>query len=574
MRNAEVAAVFYEIADILELQGVPFKPQAYRRAAAAIEQLDGEIARAVETGSHKDIPGVGNAIAAKIEELVETGRLDYLDRLRAEVPEGLLEIMAIPDVGPKTAMLLHRELGISSVDELKEAAEAGRISALKGFGEKTQQRLLRGIKTLESKGRRSLLGEAAPVAQAYLEYLRGCVSADMMGVCGSLRRGKETIGDVDILVASRDPEDVANAFTGYQRVEEVIAKGATKSSVRLAGGFQVDLRVVDPDSCGAALQYFTGSKEHNVVIRKIGVEIGLKVNEYGVFDRTTDEKLAGANEEGVYAALGLPWIPPELREDQGEVDAAREGRLPDLVDASDIRGDLHIHTEWSDGSEAIGDIIAAAHSRDYDYIAITDHTQSLAIANGLSPDDLRRQIDAVRREEERQGGAVRVFAGTEVDILGDGSLDLPSAVLEDLDLVVASVHSRMKMSQREMTDRVITAIESGLVDVIGHPTGRIIGRREALQLDLERVFDAAAENDVAMEINCFPDRLDLRDVHCRLAKGRGVSMAIGTDSHSIRHLDYIGFGIVTARRGWLEKDDVLNSLGAKELEQRLQRRRT
>ena len=574
MRNAEVAAVFYEIADILELQGVPFKPQAYRRAAAAIEQLDGEIARAVETGSHKDIPGVGNAIAAKIEELVETGRLDYLDRLRAEVPEGLLEIMAIPDVGPKTAMLLHRELGISSVDELKEAAEAGRISALKGFGEKTQQRLLRGIKTLESKGRRSLLGEAAPVAQAYLEYLRGCVSADMMDVCGSLRRGKETIGDLDILVASRDPEDVANAFTGYQRVEEVIAKGATKSSVRLAGGFQVDLRVVDPDSCGAALQYFTGSKEHNVVIRKIGVEIGLKVNEYGVFDRTTDEKLAGANEEGVYAALGLPWIPPELREDQGEVDAAREGRLPDLVDASDIRGDLHIHTEWSDGSEAIGDIIAAAHSRDYDYIAITDHTQSLAIANGLSPDDLRRQIDAVRREEERQGGAVRVFAGTEVDILGDGSLDLPSAVLEDLDLVVASVHSRMKMSQREMTDRVITAIESGLVDVIGHPTGRIIGRREALQLDLERVFDAAAENDVAMEINCFPDRLDLRDVHCRLAKGRGVSMAIGTDSHSIRHLDYIGFGIVTARRGWLEKDDVLNSLGAKELEQRLQRRRT
>ncbi|UCE44909.1 MAG: DNA polymerase/3'-5' exonuclease PolX [Methanobacteriota archaeon] len=573
MRNAEVAAVFYEIADLLELQGVAFKPQAYRRAASAIEQLDIDIEKAVQDGSHRNVPGVGEAIAKKIEELVGTGRLDYLERLRSEVPPGLLEVLAIPDVGPKTAMLLYSELGISNLAELKEAAEAGRIRDLKGFGDRADERILRGIRTLESKGHRALLGEAAPVAADYLTHMKSRMSLDQISICGSLRRGKETIGDIDLLVGSNDAGRVTEAFAQYELVDQVIASGSTKTSVSLEGGFQVDLRVVEPASYGAALQYFTGSKEHNVLIRKIGVEKGLKVNEYGVFERTTSEKVAGEDEEEVYEALGLPWIPPELREDQGEIDAARDRRLPRLVDATEIRGDFHIHTDWSDGSETIKDIAIAAAAKGHEYIAITDHTRNLAIANGLSPQKLRHQIDAVRTAEEELEGRVRVFAGTEVDILGDGTLDMPSTVLNGLDVVIASVHSRLKMERREMTERIVRAIESGLVDIIGHPTGRIIGRRDSALMDLEKVFDAAEANDVAMEINCFPDRLDLKDVHCRLAKEKGVTVAIGTDSHSARHLDYIGFGITTARRGWLENGDVLNTLSAAEVEKRLGGRR-
>ncbi|UCE81404.1 MAG: DNA polymerase/3'-5' exonuclease PolX [Methanobacteriota archaeon] len=574
MQNSYVASVFYEIAALLELQGVAFKPQAYRRAASAIEQLEIDIAAAVEAGTHRSIPGVGDAIAKKIEELVETGKLDYLDRLRSETPPGLLEVMAVPDMGPKSAMKLYRELGISSLDELKRAAESGKISRLKGFGERADERILRGIQTLESKGSRALLGEAVPIAKDYLEYMKNCVSPIQISICGSLRRGKETIGDVDLLVGSTATAAVTKAFTEYELVDEVVASGTTKTSVRLAGGFQVDLRVIDPNSFGAALQYFTGSKEHNVLIRKLGMEKGLKVNEYGVFERDNDAMLAGGDEEGVYEALGLPWIAPELREDSGEIDAARHGRLPRLVDTSEINGDFHVHTDWSDGSETIDDIVTASKARGYDYVAITDHTQSLTIANGLSPTRVRRQIKAVRQVEKAHEGSIRVFAGTEVDILADGSLDLPSDVLKELDIVIASVHSRLKMAPRELTTRVVTAIESGLVDILGHPTGRIIGRREASQMNLEKVLEAAEENGVAMEINSFPDRLDLRDAHCRLAKDRGVMMAIGTDSHSVRHLDYLGLGIITARRGWLEKGNVMNTLETAALEKLLRGRRS
>ncbi len=573
MRNRDVSAVFYEIADILELQGVQFKPQAYRRAAAAIEQLDVEITSAVANGSHREIPGVGAAIAKKIEELVRTGNLEYLEQLRAETPPGLLEIIRVPDIGPKTAAALQKELGISSLEELKEAALAGRVRQLKGFGERTEERILSGIRTLESKGRRAYLGEALPVAEACVEYLKGQLHLEHIQICGSLRRGKETIGDIDILVGSVDSNATTEAFVRYDPVEEVIVSGPTKTSVRLVGGLQVDLRVVEPSSYGAALQYFTGSKEHNVLVRKLGIEKGLKVNEYGVFDRDSGRTIAGDTEDGVYGALGLPWIPPELREDAGEIDAARQGTLPELLRTSDVNGDLHVHSDWSDGSDTIDDIVSEVATRGYSFIAITDHTQSLTIANGLPPEKVLAQIDSIRSAEQRVGGRVRVFAGSEVDILADGSLDLPSSVLKELDLVIASVHSRLRMGQEEMTDRIVTAIQSGEVDIIGHPTGRIIGRRDPAQMDFAAVLEAAKDSGVMMEINSFPDRLDLRDAHCRMAKEAGVMMSIGTDAHSIRHLDYLGFGIITARRGWLERGDVLNTLDAAGVEKRLRGRR-
>ncbi|MCJ7489052.1 MAG: DNA polymerase/3'-5' exonuclease PolX, partial [Thermoplasmata archaeon] len=518
MRNSEVALVFYEIADLLELQGLPFKPQAYRRAASAIEQVEVDIEQMVDEGRHRDIPGVGVAIAKKIEELVRTGELDYLKKLRIETPPGLVEMLSIPDVGPRTAMLLHRELGIASVDELKEAALNHRLRGLRGFGEKTEERILQGIGVLESRGGRMLLGEALPVAEAYVEHLRSRLSIETISICGSLRRGRETIGDIDILVGSGDSEDVTSAFVDYPAVENVLLSGSTKSSVEIQGGLQVDLRVVELESYGAALQYFTGSKEHNVRVRRLGVEMGLKVNEYGVFERSSNRRVAGDSEHGVYESLGLTFIPPELREDSGEIDASRSLELPELVDASDVRGDLHVHSDWSDGSDPIEAIVAAAARLQYSFIAITDHTESLTIANGLTPERLGKQVDAIRRVQELHGDGIQVLAGTEVDIKADGSLDLPSSVLKDLDIVIGSVHSRMKMDSKEMTERVTNAMESGLVDIIGHPTGRIIGRRDPVKLDIQRIFDVARETDVAMEINAFPDRLDLRDAHCRLAK--------------------------------------------------------
>ena len=569
MGNSDVARIFYEIADMLELQGVSFKPQAYRRAASAIEQLEIDIEDAVRDGRHKEIPGVGAAIAKKIEEIVETGRLSYLDKLKAELPPGLLDILTVPDVGPKTAMLLFRELGISSVADLKEAAESHRLRALKGFGARAEERILQGIRTLEASGGRTLLGEALPVARAYLKHLTDEFPSAQASICGSLRRGRETIGDLDLLIASEEPDPVVETFASYDLVSTVLAKGSTKSSVRLQNGLQVDLRVVAPSSYGAALQYFTGSKEHNVVIRKIGVERGLKVNEYGVFERDSERPVAGEAEDAVYESLGLQWIPPELREDAGEVAAAREGKLPALIDQSDVRGDFHVHTEWSDGSDSIETVVSAAASRGYEFVAITDHSQSLTIANGLSPEKLRKQIKEVRRIGEVYADRMMVLSGSEVDIKPDGALDYPPSILDELDMVIASVHSKMKMPKAEMTRRITNALESGHVDILGHPTARIIGRRNPVELDMEEVLQVAADTGVAMEINAFPDRLDLRDVHCRLAKEFGVPVAIGTDSHSIRHLEYLELGIITARRGWLGKQDVLNTLSPGEIRRRL-----
>ena len=573
MDNKEVAAVFYEVADILDLQGIAFKPIAYRRAARSLESLDEDLNRLASEGKLEEIPGVGKSVAKKIEEILNTGKLSYLEKIRAQIPPGLLEILAVPDVGPKTAMMLYKELGIATLEQLKQAAQDHRLRDLKGFGEKTEGRILQGIRTLESKGSRILLGEAYPVADAYIGYIRSSASIELISAAGSLRRGKETVGDIDLLVGADNPAGVMDSFVSYPDVKEVLMKGPTKSSVVLKNNLQVDIRAVETRSFGAALQYFTGSKDHNVATRRIGVDLGYKLNEYGVFERDSGRMVAGATEEEVYQVLGLPWIPPELREDDGEIDAARKGRLPLLVEGSNVKGDLHVHTDWSDGLNSIKEVMSAARSRGHQYVAITDHSQSLKITNGLTPERLRKQVVAVKKADEEAAGGMKVLAGSEVDIKADGSLDYPKSLLEDLDIVIGSVHSRFKMDRAEMTKRIVTAIGSGMIDILGHPTGRLIGERDPYELDLEKVFEAAKDAKTCLEVNCFPDRLDLRDAHCRLARGAGVMVALGTDSHRTDHMGYLKFGVITARRGWLEDEDVLNTKNSKELVAYLRRRR-
>jgi len=568
MENADVARIFYEIADLLDLQGIAFKPIAYRKAASSIEQLEEPIQKIAEEGKLKEIPGVGESIVKKIEEILKTGKLDYLEKLRTEVPRGLVALVSIPEVGPKTAMILYKELGITTVEQLKTALEEHKLRGLKGFGEKTEDRIMQGIKILESKGGRMLLGEAYPVASAYVEYLKES-RLSLVSVAGSLRRGKETIGDIDILVGHDDPSTAMDIFTHYPLVASVVMKGPTKSSVRLKDGPQVDVRVVATKSWGAALQYFTGSKEHNVAIRSIGVKMGLRLSEYGVFERDSGKMIAGATEEDVYKVFGLPVMAPELRENGGELEAAREGKLPKVVELEDVKGDLHVHTNWSDGSSTLKEVISAAVSRGYEYICISDHSQSLRIANGMSLDRIRKQLVAVKKAEQDSRGKIRLFTGSEVDIKADGSLDYPRALLNELDVVIGSVHSRFRMSKQEMTSRIVKAIESGSMDILGHPTGRVIGRRDPYEIDFDKVFDSAKSAGVSMELNSFPDRLDLRDVHCRMAKDAGLRIAIDTDSHNVSHLANIRFGVITAKRGWVEAKDVLNTLGAKELVKRL-----
>ena len=573
MDNQGVAAAFYEIADLLDLQGVAFKPAAYRRAARNIESMEEDINKLASEGKVKDIEGVGEAMAKKIDEMLTTGKLRYLEELRSQLPEGLLDVLRVPDVGPRTAMVLYKELGITSLQQLKEAAAAKRLRGLKGFGEKTEQRILQGIDTLEAKGKRTLLGEALPVAEEYVEHLRASRTLDKISIAGSLRRGKETVGDIDILVGDDEPSAIMESFVAYPKVSEILMKGPTKSTVRLKNGLQVDIRAVETNSYGAALCYLTGSKEHNVYMRKVGVEMGLKLNEYGLFERDSGKMVAGATEEEVYEALGFRYIDPELRENSGEFAASREGRLPKLVKRDDVRGDFHVHTEWSDGSNTIQQVADSAAKRGYEFVTITDHSQSMKIAGGLSPEDLRKQIAEVRKADSAAGGRLRVLAGTEVDIKSDGSLDFPKALLKDLDVVVASVHSRFKMDKDEMTKRVVAAVESGTIDILGHPTGRLIGERTGYQLDLQKVFEAARSSGVSMEINSFPNRLDLGDINCRTAKEAGVRMAIGTDSHHVDQMGFIRLGVITARRGWLEAKDVLNTVKAKDLDRHLRGRR-
>ncbi|HVO77478.1 MAG TPA: DNA polymerase/3'-5' exonuclease PolX [Methanomassiliicoccales archaeon] len=565
MRNAEVASIFYQIADLLDLEGVQFKPTAYRKAARSIESLSEDIADVRKRGELRKVPGVGEAIEKKIEEIVDTGHLAYLDELKEEYPAGLLQVMSVPDIGPKTAVRLYKELKVTNLADLKKAAQEHRIRELKGFGEKSEQSILHGIEILERRSGRMLLGYAYPIAESIVEYLKKKANTENVSLAGSLRRMKETIGDLDILMGTDDPRWAMDIFTSHPEVAEIVVRGDKKVTVRLQSGVQVDLRVAKEVEYGAAQQYFTGSKDHNIVLRQMAIDRGWKLNEYGLFEKDSGKVVAREKEEDIYKALGLEIMPPEIRENTGEVEASLNHRLPKLVELKEIKGDFHVHTNASDGNATMEEIAYACKRRGYEYVGITDHSEGLKVANGLSVERLKGNVD-VARNLSKLLPEVKVLIGAEVEIEDDGTLGYPDSVLKDLDFVLGSVHSKFNMSEKEMTERVLTALSNDYITILGHPTGRVLEQREPYALDLDRVMRAAKDNGVCLELNAFPERLDLKDAHCRKAKEIGVKVAIGTDSHAVGHLDNMLYGVATARRGWLEKNDLLNTMSIKDLE--------
>ncbi|MDI6887356.1 MAG: DNA polymerase/3'-5' exonuclease PolX [Candidatus Thermoplasmatota archaeon] len=567
MRNTELAKVFYEIATILEMQDVPFKPRAYTKAAQTIESWNVELGQIYKESGVKglmEIPGVGDAIAKKIAELLETGKLKYLEGLKKNVPKGLMEMVSIEFLGPKTAYKLYKELGITNIEELKKAAQEHKIRELKGLGDKVEERILKGIEKLKEAKGRMLLGRAYPIATEIIERLKAGGGIEKIEPAGSLRRMKETIGDIDILVVSAEPEKVMKNFVTLPMVKEVIAHGKTKSSVILTEDVHADLRVVPRESFGSALQYFTGSKDHNIKLRKIAIDKGLKISEYGVFDKRTNKRIAGATEEELYKMLGMPWIQPELREDRGEVEAALANKLPKLIEQKDIKGDFHVHTKWSDGANTIEEMVEAARKKGYSFIVITDHSATLKVARGLTEEALVEQGKEIKELSKRYPN-FHIFSGIEVEIKKNGELDFDDSVLKKLDIVAAAVHSNFKMGEKEMTERIATAMRNENVDIISHLTGSIIGKRDPYQVNVEKIIDTAVNTKTYLEINSQPDRLDLRDVHVKLAKEKGCKICLGTDAHNVSHLDFMKYGVATARRGWLTKKDVLNTLSVKEI---------
>ena len=568
MINQEIAKAFSEIADMLELKGEnPFRIRAYRRAAQNLEALSMDVTELKEEELLK-IPGIGKDLAAKIREYIDTGEISHLNELRKEVPQGLLEILLVPGVGPKTAKTVYEKLGISSVDELERACKEGRLQGIPGIRKKTEDNILKGIAMLKRGRERMPLGRARPLAEAIVEELRRLSAIKKIEIAGSLRRWKDTVKDIDILVTSTDPMKVMNTFVKLPNVEEVLLKGPTKSSVMLKEGIQVDLRVVEEDCFGAALQYFTGSKAHNIKIREMAMKLGLKINEYGVFREKDNKKIAGATEEEVYKAIGLPFILPEIREDLGEVEAALNGQLPRLVELGDIKGDLHVHSRWSDGSHSIEEVARAAQALGYEYIAITDHSKGLGIAGGLSEKDIMKEKKEVDELNKRLKG-FRVFMGVEVDIRSNGELDFDEEVLKRLDFVVASIHSGFRQSKRQLTDRLLSAIKCPYVRVIAHPTGRILGERDGYDIDIDEILRAARKYKKALEINAYPMRLDLNDRYVRMARDMGIPIIISTDTHMTEQFRFMKYGVAIARRAWLEKSDVINTKNLEEFKEYL-----
>lgn len=576
MNNAEIAQILEEVADVLEIQNEnTFRIRAYRNAARTIEVQTAPLSRLVEEGKPlTDLPGIGKEMANHIKEMVETGTLGFRDRLLAEVPRSLIELVRLPGVGPKKARKLWDELKICSVEELEEAAKAGRIASVAGFGAKTQEKILAGIQEHRQHTSRMLLIEAERFVEPLVGYLRAIPEVERLEVAGSYRRRRETVGDIDLLAIATVPGPVMEAFLHYPQVAQVLAAGDTKSSVNLGSGLQVDLRVVPPDCYGAALVYFTGSKEHNVKLRRRAVEQGLRISEYGVFrvhDDMREEFVAGKEEADVYASVGLPWIPPELREDRGEIEAALRGPLPRLIETADMRGDLHMHSIWSDGRQTIEEMVEACAARGYEYMVISDHSKVLAMTNGLDAYRLREQWKEIEEVRARHP-EIRILRSMEVDILADGSLDLEDEMLAGLDLVLVSLHSRLDLPEAQQTERVLRALEHPEVDVFCHPTARIINRRKGAEMDLDLVLRRAAELGVALELNSSPNRLDLRDDHLRLARDLGCRFVINTDSHRISELDLMRYGIDQARRAGLEPRHVLNTLPYAELREAIERR--
>jgi DNA polymerase (family 10) len=556
--NPAIAAILREIADLLEIKADnPFKIRAYRNGADIVANHPHQLA-AIDAAGLREIPGIGKDLAARILEIAETGDAVYHRELVAEFPPTILDLLHLQGVGPKTVATLYRELDIRTLDDLQQAATDGRIRNLRGMGSKKEALILKALEERRRHAGRHLLSDAHDAAAALVGYLRSRAPAADIEPVGSLRRGCDTCGDLDILVSGAEPS-LMDDFVGHELVERVLVHGATKSSVLTRGGFQADLRLVPGESRGAALQYFTGSKAHNIALRDRAIGLGFKLNEYGLFRTDDGTPVAGAREEEVYEALGLAWIPPELREASGEIEAAAARQLPRLVDRADLRGDLHMHTTETDGKDTIAAMASAARDAELEYIAITDHSQSLAMANGL---DERRVLEHAERIRALDGqiGGVRLLAGIECDIKADGTLDLADDCLAALDIVVASVHSAFNQDRQQMTDRLLRAIENPHVDILGHPTGRRILQRAPYPLDMERVIARAAQLGVVLEINASAHRLDLNDAHARLARDRGARLVISSDSHSHRGFRVLRWGVLVARRAWLEPKDVLNTL--------------
>ena len=569
MDNQDIARIFEEIADLLEIKEAnPFKIRAYRNAAETLASIAERVSD-MDVDALRAIPGIGKDLATRIRELSETGTSAYHTELLQEYPASLLELLTLQGLGPKTVRLLHSSLGIKTISELESAAQAGRLDELRGLGPKKQQLILRAIVERRRRSGRHLIADAHVAATAVIDHLRATSPGGRFHAVGSLRRGCDTCGDVDILAVDVD-RAVHDAFVNFSGVDRVLGHGETKSSVLLRDGVQVDLRLVPAGSEGAALQYFTGSKPHNIALRDRAIHLGLKLNEYGLFRVADDTKVAGETEDGIYEAVGLRFVPPELRENRGEIGAAESGTLPRLVDRTAIRGDLHSHTTATDGRADIETMARAAQAAGLDYLAITDHSQALAMANGLDETRALEHAQAIR-EVDRRLPEITLLAGIECDIRPDGTLDLSEDCLAQLDIVIASVHSAFNQTEREMTDRVLRAVESPVVDVIGHPTGRLLLRREPYRLNIEALIESAAQHGVALEINSQIHRLDLNDTHAKLARDRGVKLVVSTDAHSPDSFALLDWGVLVARRAWLEPSDVLNTYPVDELRAALRR---
>jgi DNA polymerase (family 10) len=569
VQNAEIAAMFDRTAELLEIKGEnPFRTRAYRRAARVIEGLPKNVTTLVEAGEDlSELPGIGKDLASKIAHIVETGKFDLLEKLKRQLPGDLAEMANLPGLGPKRVKLLYDKLHIRTLDDLRRALEKGRVARLRGFGEKSCRKLI-GALAKPSHEKRFKLLAAEEEANALVNLLSQGHKDSHVVVAGSFRRRRDTVGDLDILVTAREGAVVGDRLANYENVASVLAHGKTRTTVVLRSGIQVDLRVVPEKSYGAALMYFTGSKAHNIALRGLANERNWKLNEYGLFSGR--RRLAGATEEEIYEKLGLDFIPPEMREDRGEVALARSHSLPKLVTVSDLRGDLHVHSDWTDGTVPIAEMAAAARSRGYEYMALTDHSRRVAMAHGLDSARLSKQLREVDRLNDQMSGFT-ILKGIEVDILVDGKLDLPDKALVRLDVVVASIHSHFDLPREAQTERMIRAMDNRHVSIIGHPTGRLIGEREPYAIDMERIIAAAHERGCYLEVNAEPDRLDLTDIHAQAAKAAGAKVAISTDAHSVAALDWIRFGVDQARRGWLEPQDVINTRRLPELQKMLKR---
>lgn len=564
MKNALVADIFRAIAEFLEIKGDnPFRIRAYARAADNIEGLKEDIAEYVRQERLTQIPGIGEDLAAKIKEIIETGKCKHYEELKKIIPEGVIKLLEIPSVGPKTAKLFYDRLKVGSVEELRVAASKGRLLGLPGVKQKTVDNILKGIELVKKGKERMDLLTATSASQEILDGLSKHKEVREISVAGSLRRMKDTVRDIDILVATKNPKKVSDAFIALPQCKRVLAEGKTKSALLTKGDVQVDLRVLDPGSYGAALLYFTGSKNHNIKLRQLAIKKGYKINEYGIFDKK-DRCLASKTEEELYRSLGMDYIEPELREDTGEIEAAMKHRLPKLLELKDIRGDFHAHTDYSDGKNTIEEMARAAMRLGYDYVTLTDHSVSLKVANGLDPVRLKKKKQELDRVNRRLKN-FKILFGSEVEIDSEGRMDYKDDILSQFDIVVAAIHSGFKQSKKQLTARIVSACRNKYVHIIAHPTGKLWPTREAYEIDFKEIFKAARDTNTALEINAHPYRLDLSDVNARWAKDNDVKLAISTDSHDQSHLAFMRFGVGLARRAWLEKKDVLNTLKLNDL---------